>query len=76
MTRDQAVAGAQRRQASHPEAKWVAARRGGEWVLARIGLEPDPIRASGTTVQAPPLAPHDASQSELQRVVTQYGSGG
>jgi hypothetical protein len=73
MTRDEALAEAGRRQAAHPDAKWLAVKRDGEWVVARIGVAPGGIEPTGTAV--PPL-PQDAPQSELQRITTQYGIGG
>jgi hypothetical protein len=75
MTRDEAIAQARRRQAAHPDAKWVATRRHEEWVVARIGLKPAPNGPTGTAIKPPPPTPHEAPQSELQRVVTQFGAG-
>ena len=54
--------------------KWIATQRLGEWVVARIGLQP--TTATGMAVQPPPITPHDAPQSELQRITTLFGSGG
>jgi hypothetical protein len=36
MTREEAIAEAERGQASDPDASWIAASRGGEWTLVRI----------------------------------------
>jgi hypothetical protein len=36
MTREEAVAEAERRQASDPDASWIAASRDGEWMVVRI----------------------------------------
>lgn len=74
MTRNEAAAEAQRQQAAHPDAKWIATQRNGEWVVARIGLEPAP-GATGTAIKPPPPTPHETPQSEIQRVVTQFGIG-
>jgi hypothetical protein len=74
MTRGEAIAEARRQQDTHPEAKWIATERDGEWVVARIGLEPA-TGPTGTAIKPPP-SPEDAPQSELQRVVTQFGAGG
>jgi hypothetical protein len=74
MTQDEAIAEAARLQREQPDAKWVATQRQGEWVVARIGLEP--TAPTGTTVQPPPTPPRDAPQSELQRVTTQFGIAG
>jgi hypothetical protein len=77
MTRREALAEAERKQAECPEATWMAAQRDGEWVVARVGLKPSPIKPTGTATRPPPPAPYEGGrQSELQRVVTQYGSGG
>ena len=40
MTRAEAIAEAERRQASDPDASWIAASRNGEWTVVRI-VEPD-----------------------------------
>lgn len=74
MTRDQAIAEAARLQRERPDAKWLATEREGAWVVARIELAP--TTPTGTAVKPPPVAPHDAPQSELQRITTQFGSGG
>lgn len=73
MTHDEAVAEARRRQAVDPDATWIATERDGAWVVARIGLPPP--GPTGTAVKPPPPAPHETPQSELQRVVTQFGIG-
>jgi hypothetical protein len=36
MTRDEAIAEARQRQASGPDASWIAASRDGEWTVVRI----------------------------------------
>ena len=36
MTRDEAIAEAKHRQASDPDANWIAASRDGEWTVVRI----------------------------------------
>jgi hypothetical protein len=74
VTQDEAIAEAARLQRQHPDAKWIAMQRQGEWLVARIGLEP--IRPTGTAVQPPPVPPRDALQSELQRITTKFGIGG
>jgi hypothetical protein len=76
MTRDEAITEAERRQREDPDAKWLATQRGDEWIVARVGLGTTPIKPTGTAVQAPPLAPHDVPQSDLQRITTQFGSPG
>jgi hypothetical protein len=74
MTRDEAVAEVARLQRERRDAGWVATEREGTWVVARIGLAP--TTPTGTAVKPPPVAPRDAPQSELQRITTQFGSGG
>jgi hypothetical protein len=76
MTREQAIAEAQSRQRSNPHAKCIATQRGGEWVVASIGLAPHAVEPTATAVKPPPATPHDEPQSPLQRVTTLYGSGG
>ncbi len=73
MTREQATAEAKRRQRSDPNAKWLATQRGGEWVLARVGVAPSSSEATGTASRPPPVTPQPDPQSPLQRVVTLYG---
>jgi hypothetical protein len=45
MTREEAMAEAERRQASDPDASWIAASRGGAWTVVRI-VKPElsPVR--------------------------------
>jgi hypothetical protein len=40
MTREEAIAAAKRRQASDPDASWIATSRDGEWMVVRIGVAP------------------------------------
>jgi hypothetical protein len=75
MTRDEAIAEAERKQQSHPDAKWIATQQGDEWVVARIGLPPTTIKPTGTATKPPPVT-QDDPQSALQRVTTLYGSAG
>jgi hypothetical protein len=74
MTRDEAIGEAERRQRSHPDAKWIATQ-GNEWVVARIGLAPTMIKPTGAAMKPPPVT-QDDPQSALQRVTTLYGSSG
>jgi hypothetical protein len=73
MTREEAIAAAERRRASHPEATWVATERDGEWVVARIGVTP--TQATGTATKPPPEAPRDDPHSATERAVWFAGSG-
>jgi len=75
MTRDDAVTGARERAAAHPDVKWLATERNGEWVIARIGVRPAPT-PTGTATKPPPPTPHETPRWELQRVVTQFGGFG
>ncbi len=75
MTRDEAILEAERKQLSDPNAKWIASRRDGEWVVASIGLAPTTVTATGTATKPPPV-PQEDPQSPLQRVTTLYGSSG
>jgi hypothetical protein len=76
MTREEAMAEAARRQRSHPDAKWVAAERNGEWTVARIALAPTAIAQMGTATKPPPTAPRDDPYSQLEIVTKLYGSIG
>jgi hypothetical protein len=76
VTRDEAIAEAKRQQHRHPDAKWVATQRNGEWALARIGLAPSTVTPTATATEPPPVTPRDDPQSPLQRVTTLFGSPG
>lgn len=73
MTRDEAMAEAKRRQASDREATWIAAERGSEWTVARIGVAP--ATETGTATKPPPVAPHEDPHSPLERAAWIAGSG-
>jgi hypothetical protein len=75
MTRDEAKAEAERRQQLHPEAKWVATQRRGEWTVACIGLAPTTIKQMGTGTK-PPAAPREAPYSQLELLTRMFGSTG
>jgi hypothetical protein len=76
MTHDEALAEAERRQRLHPDAKWIATRRGNAWVVARIGLAPTTIKQIGTATKPPPAAPRDDPYSSLEHVTRMFGSIG
>jgi hypothetical protein len=57
MTRDEAIAEARRRQASDPDASWIAASRDGDWTVARI------VKRDAPQIQPPPRASHRAARS-------------
>jgi hypothetical protein len=76
MTRDEAMAEAERRQQLHPEAKWVATQQGSEWRVARIGLAPTTIKQTGTGMKPPPVAPREAPYSQRELLTRILGSGG
>lgn len=56
MTREEAIAEAERRQASDPDATWITASRDGEWTVARIVKR-----------DAPRTEPPAASQAKRSR---------
>lgn len=76
MTRDEAMVEAERRQQSHPEAKWVVTQRGGAWTVARIGLAPTTIKQAGTGMKPPPVAPRESPYSQRELLTRLLGSGG
>jgi hypothetical protein len=76
MDREQASAEAVRRQRSHPDAKWVAVERDGEWTVARIGLAPTAIGPTRTATKPPPTTPRDDPYSPLEITTRLYGSAG
>jgi len=63
MTRDEAIAEAKHRQASDPDANWIAASRDGEWTVVRI-VKPElshlrpaksrSVRSSGAVLKCGP----------------------
>jgi hypothetical protein len=76
MTRDEAVAEAERRQRLHPEATWIATQRGNIWTVARIGVAPTRVKPTATATIPPPVAPRDDPYSPLERVTRMFGSSG
>jgi hypothetical protein len=74
MTREEAIAEAERRQASDPSATWIATQREGEWVLARIGVAQ--TKPTGTATKPPPQAPRDDPHSPAERAAWFAGGGG
>ncbi len=76
MTREGAMAEALRRQRLHPDAKWVAAERDGQWTVARITLAPEVIAQTRSATRSPPSAPRDDPYSQLEIVTRLYGSIG
>jgi hypothetical protein len=76
VTRKEATAEAARSQRLHPDAKWVAVRQDGEWVVARIGLAPTASHKTGSAIKSPPTAPRDDPYSQLEIVTRLYGSTG
>jgi hypothetical protein len=76
VTREEAAIEAERKQRAEPDAKWIATPRGDEWIVARIGVAPNDGEPAATATKPPPPTPHDAPQSPLERVVTQFGAGG
>ncbi len=74
MTREEATAEAKRRQASDPDASWIATQRDGEWIGARIGVAP--TKVPGTATKPPPVAPQDDPHSATERAAWFAGGGG
>ncbi len=74
MTRDQAIAEAKRRQASHPDATWIAAPQDGQWMVVRIGMVS--TKPTGTATKPPPVAPRDDPHSPIERAAWLAGGGG
>ena len=69
MTHEEAIAEAKRRQASDPDASWIATSRDGEWTVVRIGVAP--TKVVGTATKPPPVAPsrRSAFSDRASRVV-------
>jgi hypothetical protein len=76
MTRDEALAEAQRRQRAYPEAKWLATREGDGWTVARINLAPVTVEPTATATTPPPTAPRDDPYSPLENVTRMFGGLG
>jgi hypothetical protein len=74
ITREEATAEAKRRQASDPDASWIATSRNGEWTVVRIGLVS--TKATGTATKPPPVAPHDDTHSSIERAAWFAAWGG
>jgi hypothetical protein len=74
MTREEAMAEVERSRVSHPEATWVATQRGGDWMVARIGLAPN--KPTGTATKPPPVGPRDDPHSPSERAAWFAGGGG
>jgi hypothetical protein len=74
MTREEAIAEAKRRQASDPDASWIATSRDGEWMVVRLGVAP--TKSTGTATKPPPVAPRDDPHSPIERAAWFAGGGG
>jgi len=72
MTREEATAQAEALQKAHPEAKWLATRRGDEWAVARIDLAPGTDTTVGTTA-VPDPPPRADPYSQQEWVASNYG---
>jgi hypothetical protein len=66
MTHEEAIAEVARRRLSDPQVTWIAAQRGSEFVVVRIGLAP--VEQTGTATKPPPPAPRDDPHSPIERV--------
>jgi hypothetical protein len=73
MTREEAIAEAERKRATDPGASWIPSQRDGDWVVLRIGVAP--IKVTGTATKPPPVAPRDDPHSASERAVWFAGGG-
>lgn len=74
MTHEEAIAEAKRRQATDPDASWVAAPKDGDWTVVRIGVAP--TKTTGTATKPPPVVPGDDPHSSIERAAWFAGGGG
>jgi hypothetical protein len=74
MTREEALAEVERRRVSDPDATWLATERGGQWIVARLGLTP--TKPTGTATKPPPDPPLADPQSPIVRATWFAGTGG
>ena len=65
MTREEAIAEAERRRAADPGASLIASQRDGNWIVVRIGVAP--TKVVGTATKPPPVAPRDDPHSAIER---------
>jgi len=63
MTREEAIAEAERRRAA--AASWIASQRDRDWIVVRIGVAP--TKVTGTATKPPPVAPRDDPHSAIER---------
>ena len=75
MMREEAMAEVARRRASDPDVTWLAAERGAEWTVVRIGMAPT-ATPTGTATKPPPVAPRDDPDSPIERAAWFAGGGG
>ena len=73
MTRDEAIAEAERRRAADPGATWISSERDGDWVVVRIGVAPSQV--TGTATKPPPVAPQGDPHSAIERAAWFAGGG-
>jgi hypothetical protein len=74
MTREEAIAEANRRHASDPDANWIGTSRDGEWTVVRVGVAP--TKPTGTATKPPPTAPRDDPHSPIERAAWFAAGGG
>lgn len=74
MTRDEALAEVKRRQASDPDASWIATLRNAEWTVVRVGMVS--TKPTGTATKPPPVAPRDDPHSPSERAAWFAAGGG
>jgi hypothetical protein len=74
VTREDALAEVERSRVSDPDATWLATERGGEWIVARLGLTP--TKPTGTATKPPPEPQLGDPHSAIQRATWFAGTGG
>jgi hypothetical protein len=74
MTRDDAIAEAERRRVADPGTSWIVSQRDGDWIVVRVGVAP--TKVTGTATKPPPAAPRDDPHSAIERAAWFAGSGG
>ena len=74
MNREDALAAIELRRASDPDGRLLAIERDGEWMVARIGV--DPSRPTGTATKPPPVGLRDDPHSAVEHTASLAGIGG
>jgi hypothetical protein len=74
MTHQEAIAEAEQRRATDPGASWIATKRDGEWIVARVGIAP--TKVTGTATKPPPVAPQGDPHTAVERAAWFTGGVG